>query len=73
MPDMNIFAYTLTNIVGFRDNKKQYKTKPKKKTASQMGWQKLMQTNLITVLTIRILYITCKNIPEPTVCCIVQR
>ena len=30
MPDMNIFAYTLTNIGGFRDNKKQYKTKPKK-------------------------------------------
>ena len=30
MPDMNIFAYILTNIGGFRDNKKQYKTKPKK-------------------------------------------
>ena len=37
MPDMNIFAYTLANIGGFRDNKKQYKTKQKKKTASQMG------------------------------------
>ena len=30
MPDMNIFAYTLANIGGFRDNKKQYKTKQKK-------------------------------------------
>ena len=34
MPDMNIFAHTLTNKGGFKDKTKQYKTK---KTASQMG------------------------------------